>query len=84
MTNNKGFTGDFKARIYYLVGDYGRTIPPFSDWGIGEAMRPSRKGVRELPGFRKYIEENGLVNYWKKYGWPDVCYPVGENDFACS
>ena len=46
MTSDKGFTGDFKARIYYLVGDYGRTIPPFTTWGIGEAMRPSRKEVR--------------------------------------
>jgi adenylate cyclase len=39
--------------------------------------------VRQLPGFKEFIREIGLVDYWKEYGWSDLCRPVGENDFEC-
>jgi hypothetical protein len=28
------------------------------------------------------VEDLGLVDYWKQYGWPDDCRPVGE-DIQC-
>ena len=34
----------------------------------------------------QYLEtarEIGLVDYWKEFGWPDLCRPVGEDDFEC-
>ena len=80
----KGFVAGFKGRTYYLVGDYDRAITQFDDSGLVEAMRPSRRELREHPGFKKYIEENGLLPLWQKYGWPDVCVPVGEDDFRCN
>ena len=46
--------------------------------------RPIHKGMRQLPGFKEYVKENGLVDYWRKSGkWGDFCHPVGENDFEC-
>jgi len=24
-----------------------------------------------------------LVDYWKAHGWPDLCRPVGSDDFVC-
>jgi TolB-like protein len=34
--------------------------------------------LRRLPGFSQLVEKLGLVDYWKQYGWPDDCRPVGE------
>jgi hypothetical protein len=41
------------------------------------------KEVRQLPRFKEFMREISLVNYWKKFGWPDLCRPVGDDDFEC-
>ena len=43
------------------------------------------KVVRQLPRFKEFVSEIGLVDYWKKFGWPnnDICRPVGDDDFVC-
>ena len=38
---------------------------------------------RQLPRFKEFVREIGLVDYWKEYGWPDLCRPVGDDDFEC-
>jgi hypothetical protein len=45
--------------------------------------RPVYREMRKLPRFKEFMREVGLVDYWKEYGWPDMCRPVGENDFEC-
>jgi hypothetical protein len=25
----------------------------------------------------------GLVGYWRERGWPDLCHPMGADDFVC-
>ena len=45
----------------------------------------SRK-ARQSPAFQGFAQRIGLVDYWKKYGWPDLCSPKAENGsdgFAC-
>ena len=44
---------------------------------------PGMREVRQLPRFKKYREEKSLVDYWNRFGWPDLCHPVGEDDFVC-
>jgi TolB-like protein/class 3 adenylate cyclase/Tfp pilus assembly protein PilF len=41
--------------------------------------------VRQLPRFKEFVKEIGLVDYWKRFGWPDshICRPVGDDDFVC-
>ncbi len=34
------------------------------------------------PRFPGFVEEAGLVDYWRKAGWPDACQPQGDG-FAC-
>jgi tetratricopeptide (TPR) repeat protein len=41
------------------------------------------KEARQLPRFKEFVKEIGLVDYWKEYGWPDLCHPVGDDDFVC-
>ena len=45
--------------------------------------RPVYRDMRKLPRFKEFVRQIGLVDYWKQYGWPDVCRPFGENDFQC-
>jgi len=52
--------------------------------GMSFIWRPIHKGMRQLPGFKDFVREIGLVDYWKKSrNWSDFCHPVGENDFEC-
>jgi hypothetical protein len=39
--------------------------------------------VRKTERFKAFVRNVGLVDYWKARGWPDLCKPVGANDFAC-
>jgi TolB-like protein/predicted Zn-dependent protease len=44
---------------------------------------PVFQDVRQLPRFKEFMREIGLVDYWKEYSWPDLCRPVGDDDFVC-
>jgi hypothetical protein len=45
----------------------------------------SRK-ARQDPAFQGFAQRMGMVAYWKKYGWPDLCQPapqLGQDAFTC-
>ena len=45
----------------------------------------SRK-ARQDPSFQGFAKRMGMVDYWKRYGWPDLCKPTpaaGPDTFAC-
>jgi TolB-like protein len=44
----------------------------------------SRK-ARQHPAFQGFAKRIGLVDYWKKYGWPDLCKALPEppDAFSC-
>jgi TolB-like protein len=44
---------------------------------------PVMHEVRQLPRFKKFVREIGLVDYWDRFGWPDLCRPLGTGDFEC-
>jgi hypothetical protein len=44
---------------------------------------PVVREVRQLPRFKEFVRKIGLVDYWKENGWPDLCHPVGGDDFIC-
>jgi hypothetical protein len=39
--------------------------------------------VRQLPRFKEFIRNMGLVDYWNKFDWPDICRPLENGDFEC-
>jgi TolB-like protein/tetratricopeptide (TPR) repeat protein len=51
--------------------------------GLFVVWGPVMQETRQLPRFKKFIKEIGLVDYWNKFGWPDLCRPVGDGDFVC-
>ena len=44
---------------------------------------PSYAPARKTERFKKYVRAAGLVDYWRARGWPDLCRPVGADDFVC-
>ncbi len=34
---------------------------------------------RQDPRFAEFVTEQGLVDYWRENGWPDICQPVGDS-----
>ena len=38
--------------------------------------------VRKI-ALEEHFLSPGMVDYWRARGWPDLCRPVGTNDFVC-
>jgi len=42
--------------------------------------------ARQDPSFQGFAKRMGMVDYWKRFGWPDLCKPTpaaGPDAFAC-
>jgi len=44
---------------------------------------PVMRDVRKLPRFKEFVKKRGLVDYWNKFGWPDICHQTDGGDFKC-
>ena len=51
----------------------------FPFWLWDPLYAPLRKTER----FKALMRNAGLVDYWRKNGWPDLCRPMGADDFVC-
>jgi len=78
--------------VYLYVGLPERTLEIYernvelkysSILGGSTFWHPSYAAVRKTERFKAYIRNAGLVDYWRARGWPDLCRPVGADDFAC-
>jgi TolB-like protein len=45
---------------------------------------PLYKDVRREPGFKDLLRDFGVVEYWERFGWPDICRRIDANDFECN
>jgi len=44
---------------------------------------PDYASVRKTERFKAFARKAGLVEYWRTGHWPDLCRPVGTDDFVC-
>jgi len=51
-------------------------------WYWPNVWNPDCGDVWASPEFPAFVDRNGLVEYWREVGWPEVCRPEGES-FAC-
>ncbi len=72
--------GDIDRALEYLEAEVQEdsTILSFA-WGSA----PGIGVVRQSGGFKELIDEFGLLEFYRENGWPDVCRPVGDEDFEC-
>jgi len=40
--------------------------------------------LRQTAAFRQTLADMGLLDYYRKAGWPDLCHPLGDDDFECN
>jgi len=61
-----------------------RELSESSGFKMFMLWRPLEKEMRRLHGFKDYVRELGLADYWLSSGkWGDFCRPVGDEDFEC-
>ena len=59
-----------------ILKEFPNSTPPWT--------RNMGSDMRQLPEFKEWVREIGLVDYWRGTGkWPDLCHPVGDDDFVC-
>jgi tetratricopeptide (TPR) repeat protein len=39
--------------------------------------------MRKHPYFKTFVENTGLLAYWREFGWPDKCRELKGGDFIC-
>ena len=40
--------------------------------------------TRADPRYKELVKIVGFDRFWRKYGWPSYCRPVGDDDFECA
>ncbi len=58
-----------------LVGGQGNNF--------GYLWHVSYAPVRKTDRFKTFLRNAGIVDYWRRRGWPDLCKPRGADDFVC-
>jgi hypothetical protein len=59
-------------------------ISPLLELYSPDASPEKLRRFRSDPRTKAYLEDLGLPEYWRQVGWPDMCQPVGEDDFTCA
>ena len=50
---------------------------------LGAIWQPEAAALRRDPRMTRLVEKLGLLPVWQEYGWPDLCRPVGDDEFEC-
>ena len=78
--------------VYVYVGAPERFLSTYEDdlkigyVGPGNNVflwAPTYTAVRKTERFKAYVRAAGILDVWRKNGWPDLCHAVGADDFAC-
>ena len=54
-----------------------------NDGTVRALWDPLYAPVRKTERFKAFARATGYVDYWRAKGWPDLCRPVGADDFVC-
>jgi len=76
--------------VYLPVGASNRTLDFYEGTvgagfrlGMSQLWHRSYAPLRKTERFKALVRANGLVDYWRARGWPDLCRPMGADDFVC-
>ncbi len=73
----KLFQGTTAVELLIALGDYDRNTIGYSFWS-----RPYDK-FRQSEAYKNLIRRQGIDDYWREFGFPDLCKPLGDDDFEC-
>jgi TolB-like protein len=60
-----------------IVDQFWGNSPKFWMWG------PGHRRLRQSDAFRARVRDSGMLGFWQENGWPDLCRPLGDDDFEC-
>ena len=60
-----------------LGGSFDLGASPFSVW------MPRYRAYRQSVEFRERVRKLHTDDYWREHGYPELCRPVGNDDFEC-
>jgi tetratricopeptide (TPR) repeat protein len=79
--------------VYLHVGALDRTLEFYED-GVDAGYSVSASNMllwlpyyvslRKTERYKDFMRKRGVVEYWRKRGWPELCRPLNADDFACS
>ncbi len=73
------------ALLYGAMGDFDKTTEIFVEFPsyATRVWHPALADYRKSDQFKDYVRQTRIEAYWRKHGWPDLCRPVGDDDFEC-
>jgi hypothetical protein len=77
--------------VYPHLGAVDRILDfPERQLAIGHAVQlrdtlwiPLAAPARKTDRFKNLVSRLGLLDYWRERGWPDLCRPMGADNFTC-
>ena len=81
--NHPESTPHFLAMDSIKLGKVDEAVKILQDHPISgnnwlEIWEPFQAPLRAHPAFAQMVEDAGLVEYWDRYGWPELCAREGE------
>jgi TolB-like protein/Flp pilus assembly protein TadD len=86
---------DWVPTLLLQLGEPARSFDAFEHGktGLSDAylnwlwqLEPWSRKARQDPSFQGFAKRMGMVDYWKQFGWPDLCKPTpaqGPDAFTC-
>ena len=71
--------------LFAVMGDFDKATEIFVKYGGSGARvwHPILADYRKSDQFKDYLRQTRIEEYWRKHGWPDLCRPLGDDDFEC-
>lgn len=74
----RGLEDSSAAELLIALGDFDKPNSlGFSFW-----LRPYTK-FRKSDEFKRWLRKLGISDYWRENGFPEMCQPLGGDDFEC-
>jgi hypothetical protein len=54
------------------------------DWDMSHVWSPEGRPIRTDPRFSRLVEQLGMIDYWKQYGFPDGCRAGTDAPIECT
>ena len=65
------------GRFDVITNRYWGNSPMFWMWA------PHLQPWRRSESFRERVRDTGMLAFWRKHGWPDLCRATDDDDFEC-
>jgi len=69
-------------RAAQLIGQ-AASLEDYTILSLFWSSSPEGGVLRQTGAFRQILADFGLLDYYRQAGWPDLCHPLGDDDFEC-